>query len=143
VDNMKIGTVNQKGDAFEGTVDGPPNTGGTTGVIEQPKRNEEEDNSIHLIVEIESAYPGGMQAWTRFLLKNFRPPEEISGTVMVKFVVDKEGNVSDVEAIDGPDELRAEAVRVIKKSGKWTPAIQNGRKVNSYKRQPITVTIQN
>jgi len=42
-----------------------------------------------------------------------------------------------VEAISGPEELRAEAVRVIKKSGKWTPAVQNGRQVKSYKKQPI------
>jgi len=61
---------------------------------------------------------------------------------MVQFVVDKEGNVSDVQAVEGPEALRAEAVRVIKKSGKWTPAIQNGRKVNSYKIQPITVQVQ-
>ena len=59
---------------------------------------------------------------------------------MVKFIVDKEGNVSDVEAISGPDTggLREEAVRVIKKSGKWTPAVQNGRFVKSYKRQPVS-----
>ena len=52
-------------------------------------------------------------------------------------IVDKEGNVSGVEAVSGPEELRAEAVRVIKKSGKWTPAIQQGRQVKSYKRQPV------
>ena len=66
-----------------------------------------------------------------------------AGTVIVQFVVDKEGNVSDVKVLSGPEELRAEAMRVIKKSGKWTPAIQNGRKVNSYKRQPIVVQLQN
>jgi len=33
--------------------------------------------------------------------------------------------------------LREEAIRVIKKSGKWTAAVQNGRKVKSYKRQPV------
>ncbi len=39
--------------------------------------------------------------------------------------------------MSGPAELRAEAVRVIKKSGKWTPAVQNGHHVKSYKKQPI------
>lgn len=50
-----------------------------------------------------------------------------------------DGEVSDIEAISGPTEggLREEAVRVIKKSGKWVPAISHGRKVKSYKRQPI------
>jgi protein TonB len=111
-------------------------------VIEQPKRSEE-DTKVYETVEIESYYPGGVESWKRFLLKNFRVPDEVSGTVIVKFIVDKEGNVSDVEAISGPDELKAEAVRVIKKSGKWTPAIQNGRKVNSYKKQPIIVRLEN
>ncbi|MFL5748594.1 MAG: energy transducer TonB, partial [Niastella sp.] len=49
---------------------------------------------------------------------------------------------SDVEAISGPNELRAEAVRVIKKSGKWTPAVQNGRQVKSYKKQPIVFRLE-
>jgi protein TonB len=42
-----------------------------------------------------------------------------------------------VQAISGPEELKAEAVRVIGRSGKWTPAVQNGRAVKSYKRQGI------
>ena len=33
---------------------------------------------------------------------------------------------------------REEAIRVIKNSGKWTPAVQNGRTVKSYKQQPVT-----
>jgi protein TonB len=64
-------------------------------------------------------------------------------TVVVRFIVDKEGNVSDVEAISGPAPLQKEAVRVIRLSGKWEPAIQNGRKVKSYKKQPITVHWEN
>jgi protein TonB len=68
---------------------------------------------------------------------------EIQGTVVVQFIVDKEGNVSDVQAVSGPTEggLREEAVRVIMKSGKWTPAVQNGRSVKSYKHQPVTFHI--
>ena len=63
--------------------------------------------------------------------------KEIQGSVLVKFVVDKEGNVSNIQALTGHEALRAEAIRVISKSGKWTPAIQNGRTVRSYKYQPI------
>jgi protein TonB len=99
-------------------------------------------------VEIESTYPGGLPAWARFLNKNFRYPEPaqsdgVQGTVMVRFIVDKDGNVSDVEALSGPDQdgLREEAVRVIRKSGKWIPAVQNGRNVKSYKQQPVVFKI--
>ncbi|HEV2483036.1 MAG TPA: TonB family protein [Puia sp.] len=59
--------------------------------------------------------------------------------MLVQFIVDKEGNVSDVEAVSGPEAggLREEAMRVIRQSGKWIPAIQNGRTVKSYKKQPV------
>ncbi|HVV03828.1 MAG TPA: energy transducer TonB [Puia sp.] len=141
-DEVKIGTATHDGELSGDIVEAPSSGNGTRNVIEQPKRSEE-DTKVYETVEIESYYPGGVESWKRFLLKNFRVPDEVSGTVIVKFIVDKEGNVSDVEAISGPDELKTEAVRVIKKSGKWTPAIQNGRKVNSYKKQPIIVRLEN
>ena len=83
----------------------------------------------------------------RYLNKSLRYPQEaidneVQGNVIVQFIVDKEGNVSDVEAVSGPSELRDEAVRVIKKSGKWTPAVQNGRQVKSYKKQPIVFRLE-
>jgi protein TonB len=142
LDNAIIGTFNKNGDQSDGTVIAPPgDRNGTTGVTAVTRDVEEEDG-ITLKVEIESEYPGGITAWQRFLNRNLHYPQEavdneIQGAVVVQFIVDKEGNVSDVEAVSGPPELRAEAVRVIKKSGKWTPAIQNGRKVKSYKKQPI------
>jgi periplasmic protein TonB len=68
-------------------------------------------------------------------------PDAGNTTLLVQFIVDKEGIVSDVQAVSGPEVLRKEAERVIKKSGKWEPAIQNGRKVSSYKSQPIVVLL--
>ena len=142
-DNAKIGTVNTPGTADDGIV-APPASTGNTGVVEPPKKNDDDD-VIFRKVEIESTYPSGPEGWLRFLNKNLRYPEdaqaqEISGVVMVQFIVDEKGNVSNVQAVSGPEQggLREEAVRVIKKSGNWTAAIQNGRQVKSYKRQPIT-----
>jgi periplasmic protein TonB len=139
LEDVKIGVQNQEGIKDEGLV-APVDDG--KGVVEQPKKDEEDYDRTFTKVEIESEYPGGAAAWLRFLNKSLQYPQEaidneIQGTVMVKFIVDKEGNVSDVEAVSGPKELHAEAVRVIKKSGKWTPAVQNGRQVKSYKNQPI------
>ena len=56
---------------------------------------------------------------------------------MIQFVVDTEGNVSDVTAISGPEELCALQSTLLKKAVNGTPAIQNGRQVKSYKRPPI------
>ena len=143
LEETKIGTINQEGIKDEGIV-APPVSDAGKGVIEAPKKVEEDYDKTFTKVEIESTYPGGPSAWMRYLSKTFHYPEEasaneIQGTVVVQFIVDKEGNVSDVEVVSGPSGggLRDEAMRVIKKSGKWEPAVQNGRKVKSYKKQPI------
>jgi protein TonB len=116
-------------------------------VIPPPVENEFSDTMVWRRVEIEAEYPGGAAAWQRFLNKNLRYPQEaidneIFGSVVVQFVVDKEGNVSDVEAVSGPEVLRAEMIRVIKESGKWTPAVQGGRQVRSLKKQPFIICLQ-
>jgi protein TonB len=148
LEDTKIGTQNIDGLKDDGLQGPPPSAGDGKGIIDLPKKPEEDYNGLFLKVEIESKYPGGAEAWRRFLIRNLSnnyPQEaidnQISGTVMVQFIVDQEGNVSDVEAISGPVELRAVAVKMIRKSGKWEPAIQNHRKVKSYKRQPITFTL--
>lgn len=146
LEETKIGTMNQEGVKDEGIV-APPADDAGKGVVEAPKKDDEDWDKTFTKVEIESEYPGGAAAWQRYLNRNLRYPQEaidneIQGAVVVQFIVDKEGNVSDVEAISGPNELRAEAVRVIKKSGKWTPAVQNGRQVKSYKKQPIVFRLE-
>jgi outer membrane biosynthesis protein TonB len=109
-----------------------------------------EDNSdtmVHHKVEIEAEYPGGAAAWQRFLNRNLRYPQELIdnedySSAVVQFIVDKEGNVSNVEAVSGPEALCIEMIRVIKKSGRWTPAVQGGRQVRSLKKQPISIHLE-
>lgn len=100
-------------------------------------------------LEEEATYPGGPSGWLRYLNRTFRYPKEaenkgIQGTVIVQFIVDKEGKVSYVESISGPTSggLREEAERVIKRSGKWTSGKQNGQAVTSYKKQPLTFRLE-
>jgi len=145
LDDVKIGTVNEDGAKDLGVV-APPISDNGKGVVEAPKK--EESDEPFMKVEKEAEFPGGMAAWQRFLNKNFHYPDEaqnneIQGTVVVQFIVDKEGNVSDVQVLSGPEQggLREEAVRVIRKSGKWIPAIQNGNSVKAYRKQPIIFKI--
>ena len=145
--NTKIGNLNVVGDKDDGIVSPPINDGRELWkLLRRPE--EDHETQTFITVQIQSEYPGGPPAWQRYLNKNFRYPQNamdngIQGQVMVQFIVDKEGNVSNVEAVSGPDELREEAVRVIKKSGKWNPAVQNGRQVKSYKRQSILFQLEN
>lgn len=137
--NAKIGKTNTEGLEDVGIVAPVDDRKGVAGI---PQKQDDREK-IFIVVQMESQYPGGMAAWSKFLYQHLIFPQEaadikVEGTVMIQFVVDTEGNVSDVTAVSGPEELRATAINVIKKSGKWTPAIQNGRQVKSYKRQPIT-----
>ncbi len=100
-------------------------------------------------VEVEADFPGGMGAWRKFLERNLSADVATSAgapagsyTVVVQFIVDKEGNVSEVKAQTSHGYgMEEEAVRVIKRSGKWTPAIQNGRQVKAYRKQPVTFMV--
>ena len=101
-------------------------------------------------VEIESAYPGGIGAWLLFLNHNLRYPDDavsnsLMGNVVIEFIVDKDGAVPPTSlgvrqsvAIS----LDKEALRVILLSGNWTPAVQSGRNVKSYKLQPIAFRLE-
>ena len=140
--DMKIGPVTQDGIKDDG-ITAPPVSDVGKCVVEAPKKGD--DGGGFIPIEKEAEFPGGLQAWARFLNKTLTYPEDalnigVQGTVMVQFVVDVDGTVSEVKAISGPETggLREEAVRVIKKSGKWTPALQNGRFVKAYRRQPVT-----
>ncbi|HMH24418.1 MAG TPA: energy transducer TonB [Puia sp.] len=100
---------------------------------------------VYTKVYIESLYPGGTAGWNAFLGKNFHYPDdavnnEIQGDVVVQFEVDEQGNVSNIQAVKGPTKggLREEAVRVIKASGQWRPALQNGVAVKSVKKQTLS-----
>ncbi len=104
-------------------------------------------DSAFVRVETESSFPGGAAGWSRFLGNNMVYPEKavrqkVQGTVVVQFIVDKDGSISDIEAISGPPLLQAAAVSVVKLSPNWKPAVQDGRKVKSYKKQPITFRLQ-
>ncbi len=109
----------------------------------------EESNQVFTKVEIEASYPGGLAKWKRYLetslnlnsIKQNKPPAG-TYTVIVKFIISKEGVVSDVSAETKYGYgMEAEAIRLIKASGTWTPANQNGRNINSYHRQAITIVI--
>lgn len=117
-------------------------------VIEEKK--DDDENKIFEKVEIEAQFPGGDAAWKRYLernLSNFNPADNGAPagtyTVYVQFVVDKDGNISDVRALTNYGYgMEDEAVKVIKKGPAWTAAIQNGRKVKAYRKQPITFVVQ-
>ena len=73
-------------------------------------------------------------------MRNGGPPGKY--TVVLSFIVDKEGGISNVKAENDPGYGTAEeAIRMIKKGPSWVPAVQNGKKVVYRQKQPITFVI--
>ena len=100
-------------------------------------------------VEIEASFPGGIEAWTQYLQKNLKANVPVKKkapagtyTVIVRFIVAKDGTISNVEAETNHGHgMEEEVMRIITKGPKWTPASQNGRPVNAYRKQPITFVV--
>jgi protein TonB len=147
LDSTKIDVVNKEG-IKDNDIAAPSQIDEGKQVIEEKK--DDDENKIFEKVEVEAAFPGGDAAWRKFLERNLRGDVASeagapagSYTVWVQFVVDKEGNVSDVKALTNHGfGMEDEAVRVIKKGPQWKPAIQNGRNVKAYRKQPITFQIE-
>lgn len=88
-------------------------------------------------------YPGGENAMQEFIKNNLKYPKEaqeqgIQGRVTVQFVVEENGELSNITVIRGLDSAcDAEAVRAIKSMPKWSPGMQDGKNVPVYFNLPI------
>lgn len=105
----------------------------------------ENNQIIYSFVDESAEFKGGMNKLNKYLLKNFRYPQiaidnNISGKCYVKFIVEKNGKISNViiqRGIENCPECNNEALRVVKSMPKWKPSILNGKKVRSYFILPI------
>lgn len=101
------------------------------------------DKQVFYAVEEHAEFPGGTAAMFKFIMKNLKYPKDawakgIEGKVFVKFIVDKEGNVSNVEIMKGlSPSTDKEAIRLVSSFPKWSPGRQNGRAVKSQFILPI------
>jgi protein TonB len=111
-------------------------------VIEAPS------NEIFTSVEVTPEFPGGIEKFYAYLGKAINYPavareNNVSGRVIVTFVVERDGSLTDVKALRGPGSgLEEEAVRAVKKSPKWRPGKQNGREVRVQYTVPVVFTLQ-
>ncbi|HEX3384732.1 MAG TPA: energy transducer TonB [Mucilaginibacter sp.] len=80
-------------------------------------------------VEVEPAYPGGVQELFMYLAKNQKAGSN-EGMVRVSFTVEKDGSISDIKVEKSLSESAdKEAVRLVSKMPKWSPGMQGGRPV--------------
>jgi protein TonB len=105
------------------------------------------DSAVYFNPEIQAMYPGGIQAWYLFLERNLTYPGNavsynVQGQVVTRFILDSTGKAHDFTIVSGPEQLQDECIRVLKKVGIWSPAIQGGKKVNAWKTQPINFKLE-
>ena len=104
---------------------------------------------IFTVVQIPAEFPGGLEKWNEFLVEHLRgniPKRKKAPagkyTVVISFIVDKQGNLTNMTAGNDPGYgTKEEAIRVLSKSPKWIPAKQDGANVIYRHRQSITFEV--
>lgn len=118
----------------------------STILVAQNTNNSE--NLMLIDVEQMPQFPGGNEALVNFIKENLKYPlasfeAGIEGRVTIRFVISKEGKVTDVMVIRGLDSLcDQEAMRVVKMMPTWTPGRQNGKLVPVYYTLPVVYKLQ-
>lgn len=116
-----------------------------------PKNNADTDNDkVFTKAEVYPSLPGGESAWNLYIKKiieqniNELRADNKSGTCLVRFIVAKDGTVSQIQAMSMQGTKLAEvSVEAIRRFPKWIPGRQNGHTVNAYKEVPITFAENN
>ncbi|MFI5140023.1 MAG: energy transducer TonB, partial [Sphingobacteriales bacterium] len=94
------------------------------------------------LVDKMPTFPGGIKAYGKFLEKNLKWPknddDDTQGRVIISFYIEKDGSLTNfkVERSLGKD-FDAEALRVLRKSPKWIPVMENGKAIRCRYTLPI------
>ncbi|MFC4665607.1 energy transducer TonB [Falsiporphyromonas endometrii] len=118
-------------------------------VVKPVQKEEEDDRQIFVVVEENPEFPGGAGELMKWLSKNVRYPEaaienNVSGRVIVQFVVEKDGSATDVKVVRGVDpSLDKEAIRVVSNMPKWKPGKQRGKPVRTRFTLPVVFQLRN
>ena len=117
-------------------------------VIAEPEPPKVEETKVFDVVEEMPQFPGGQAALLEYLAKNIKYPvvaEEngIQGKVIVTFVVERDGSITDVKVVKSVDpSLDKEASRVVKSMPRWQPGKQNGSAVRVKYTVPVQFRLQ-
>ena len=123
---------------------------GQKGILKTYTEKGVQTDSLFTREESEASFPGGEQGWRTYLKENLNPNTPVDNnagagkyTVVIKFIVTKDGSLNDVSAETSHGHgMEKEVIRIIKNGPKWIPAVQYGRKVNAYRRQPVTFVVE-
>ena len=142
--NAAIGTFNVEGNDEKG---GEVLKAKEEIAAPEPPKHEEE-NKVFDVVEQMPSFPGGQSALMSWLSQNIKYPviaaeNGVQGRVVVQFVVEKDGSITDVKVVRSVDpSLDKEASRVVKSMPHWIPGKQNGSAVRVKYTVPVSFKLQ-
>ena len=133
-----IGFVDQEGDL----------TNDLSSLMKGGATGDGKKEEIFKAVEKMPQFPGGTAELIKFLKRNLNYPElardnNISGKVYAQFVVDKTGEIKNLQIVRGLDaSCNKETIRVINLMPRWTPGMQNGFPVSVYFTLPLMFSLE-
>ena len=144
--NTAIGALDVKGNSDQGEILKVTQRVETEPVKAEPKP--EVENKVFDVVEQMPSFPGGPSALMQYLSSNIKYPvvaqeNGVQGRVIVSFVVERDGSISDVKVARSVDpSLDREAQRVVKSMPRWSPGKQNGSTVRVKYTVPVVFRLQ-
>lgn len=149
-DETTSGQLTQEGDKDDGDLkDDGKNTGlaskGSEGSDRSDTFTDKPDNTIYRFVQQKAEPMNGEQSFRRDFGRKFRAPEVPSNvnqvSITLRFVVEKDGSLTDIKALDNKYGVGDEAIRVLRTMPKWKPAKQGGNVVRSSFTWKITLAV--
>ncbi len=139
VKNDNLSSSDEKGtNANISLTDIPADTSGFSNkTVARNAVNANKDKVIFRVVEQLPEFPGGATAYMKWLTKNLRYPitaqqQKVNGKVVVQFVVNKNGSVSDIKILEPLDpDCDKEVVRVLSMMPKWKPGMEKDHPVRT------------
>ena len=120
---------------------------GKSGVVVITLKQQPIIDTAKTSTEVTAAFPGGTQAWRRYIEKSVRYPRSAQesrtmGKVRVSVTVAKDGSLSAVPITSLGHGLEEEAIRIMKESPKWSPATRDGVPVTYTFNQSVSFYMQ-
>jgi len=146
-DNTTSGRENSEGDTDKGAL---KSDGKQTGKAEEASEglgtgDQASDNKIYRFVQQKAEPMNGEVSFRKDFMRKFKSPEVPSNvkqvSITLRFVVEKDGSLTDIKFLDNKYGVGDEAVRVLKSMPKWKPAMQGGNVVRSSFTWKITLAI--
>src|SRR5690606_1935904 len=106
---------------------------------------EEQDDKVYVKPEVRPEFEGGIQAFYEYIKKNLKTPEvekDVKGNVIVSFIVEKDGGLSNIKILRDPVGMEKEVIEMLEACPKWKPGMQDGKPVRLEYTLPIAVSIK-